>query len=146
MKTLLLILLSLTILASCSKSSKSSRTSATGIVNQSGYATCPASGYLVYQGASYQCTPGTQFYVGNTTNGQTICPQNGYYTSGGMTYSCTPGQQIYSGGTNPGGGQQQGYCTQYTQQYGVPYVLVNYQGQYVCMRYDLSGGYQIIGY
>lgn len=134
-------------IVNCAKSSKSSKSASTP--RTSGYVTCPSNGYVMNNGASISCTPGSQVYTGgnNSTTGYTTCPQTGSYVSNGQTYSCTPGQQVYTGGNagNPGG-QQQGYCTMYTAQYGVPYVLVSYQGQYVCMRYDLAGGYQIIGY
>jgi hypothetical protein len=143
-----LIFISLT-LVNCAKSAKTGH-NANSKTNSSGYVTCPASGVYIHNGASYSCTPGSQFYVGttSTTNGYINCPATGTYVSGGMTYNCTPGTQVYSGGTGTNSNTQ-GYCSQYTamySQYGYYYVLVNYQGQYVCMRSDLSGGYQIIGY
>lgn len=144
-KLVAVMLLSLSIV-NCSKSSKKS--SGVARTSASGYTTCPSNGYYISNGASYQCNPGSSVYTGSNTNtGYTTCPNTGYYTNNGQTYTCQPGTSVYSGGnTNTNTGSQQGYCTNYTAQYGTPYVLISYQGQYWCVRYDLSGGYQIIGY
>jgi hypothetical protein len=86
------------------------------------------------------CNPGT---------GNNVCPQNGQYQNQyGQWASCVPGSNI-NGGYNPPGNypydpypnQYTSGCSQYYYQYGVPYVPMIYQGQYVCVRYDLVQGY-----
>ncbi|NJL24172.1 MAG: hypothetical protein HC902_02645 [Calothrix sp. SM1_5_4] len=131
-------------LMNCSKSKNSSASSTT----TSAYVTCPSTGYYTNTlGQNVACTPGTSIYLGTTattttttTTGYTTCPTTGYYVSNGVTYTCTPGTSVYIGGTTTT--TTTNSCAQYTAFYGVQYVLVNYNGQYVCMRYDIAYSYQ----
>jgi hypothetical protein len=109
-----------------------------GTVATTPNSTCTWNGsQWVISGTSTTCTPST-----------TTCPSNGQYTdSNGVVRSCTPGQSISNNYPPPNNnypwnnGFQQGGCSQYEYQYGVPYVPVYMQGQYWCVRYDLLYGY-----
>lgn len=121
----------------CAKSSKSSSSNTTAN-NTGGYITCPASGQYVNNGYTYSCLPGTQVYANNNNNNNSqyiTCPSTGTYTYNNQTYTCVPGTSVYIGGQAGGGSV---YCTQFTQYYGVPYVLVYYQGIYQCARKDVA--------
>lgn len=126
-------------LAACSKKSSPPSNSGTDTDASDGYITCPSTGYYTNSsGYSTNCTPGNVVYVGTSSNGYVTCPSNGVYTSNGMSYNCTPGQSIYTGNGNGNGNDG---CSQWTQQYGVVYVPVRYQGSMVCMRQDLARQY-----
>lgn len=112
-------------LGACGKKSNGSAAAAAG--------QCTYNGYSYVNGLGQPCT----------NAGQIICPANGIYTNQyGQQQSCMPGQVISQYPTNPG--YPSNYpnpvyssCQQYTQMYGVPYVPMILQNQFVCVRYDL---------
>lgn len=112
-----------------------------------------------YNGVSYVDALGQPC----SQTGQTLCPATGVWINQlGQQQACTPGQYI-SQFPNPGGypwnyQQNQGIssCQQATATWGIPYVPMILQGQYVCVRYDLlqtqmanygyTGNYASYGY
>ncbi len=120
-----LIVLAAMALSACGKKSNGSAAAAAGACNYNGY---------TYVNAIGQPCSAT---------GQTLCPANGVYVNQmGQQQACTPGQYLLP--TNPGYPTQYQYgqvprtsCQQYAIQYGIPYVPMILQGQYVCVRYDL---------
>jgi hypothetical protein len=109
-----------------------------------GSAAAPA-GSCTYNGYTYiDATTGAQC---SPTATQNICPANGItvtYINGQVVQQpCTPGQYVSVYPTNPNYPWNNvpttgaGTCQQYTMQYGVPYVPMVLQGQFVCVRYDL---------
>ncbi len=86
------------------------------------------------------------------TTGQILCPSTGVFTnSQGQQQQCVPGQMVTNGAYNyqyPGQYPHTPYpvtqtqsCAQYYYQYGVEYVPVMLQNQYVCVRIDLLQPY-----
>jgi hypothetical protein len=113
---------------------------ACGKKNNGSAAAAPV-GSCTYNGYQYVDANGAQC----SATGQTLCPANGMWVNQlGQQQACTPGQYINSY-PNPGGYPWQytpnpataSNCQIYTMQYGVPYVPMVLQGQFVCVRYDL---------
>ncbi|HMN69329.1 MAG TPA: hypothetical protein PKC28_12380 [Bdellovibrionales bacterium] len=104
--------------------------------------TCTVNQYGTYVDQNGNpCTP-----TANGNGTPQVCPSNGQYQNQyGQWQYCTPGQTIYP---QPGNGypypqypQGGSGCEYGLQQYGVPYVPVIIQGQYLCLRYDLLQQY-----
>lgn len=135
------------LLSACSKDSKSTASTATTTTATSTTGLlCPTEGYYVLNGYQQTCSAGSTISV--TTGGTLRCPSAGYYVYNGYQQSCTPGYTvtINSSTTGTTGNYNTTPCAQYSQQYGVQYVLVSYNGQQVCMRYDLARQYGYINY
>lgn len=105
-----------------------------------GSAAAPA-GSCTYNGINYVDANGALC----SQTGQTLCPATGVWVNQyGQQQACTPGQYINSYPTNPNypwnytpNPATASNCQVYTMQYGVPYVPMVLQGQFVCVRYDL---------
>lgn len=122
----------------CAKGKSGPATSAPSIAsNVAGQQiTCPISGYYLFNGTNYPCTPGQSVTVGaGVPTTPTPTP-----TPGGVPVTPAPNPI-------PTGVPPKDSCAAYSAQYPlVTYVVAYYQGQYVCMRDDIAIYYGLAVY
>ncbi len=135
-RVLIAIVLAAT-LVNCAKGKSGPSTSAPSIAsnNVAGQTiVCPISGYYLYNGTNYPCTPGQSVVVGQGVPAPAPAP-----LPGPAPLPVTPAP--------PQGVPPQNSCDAWTAQYnGVVYVVAFYQGQYVCMREDIAIYYGLAVY
>ncbi len=97
--------------------------------------TCPISGYYLFNGANYPCTPGQ-----TVTVGAGIAPNPAPAPNPQIPANPAPNPV-------PTGVPPRDSCAAYSAQYPlVTYVVAYYQGQYVCMRDDIAIYYGLAVY
>lgn len=127
-------------LVNCAKGKSGPSTSAPSIAsNVAGQQiVCPISGYYLFNGTNYPCTPGQMVTVGAGV--PTTPNPNPTPTPGGVPVTPTPTPL-------PTGVPPKDSCAAYSAQYPmVTYVVAYYQGQYVCMRDDIAIYYGLAVY
>lgn len=127
-------------LVNCAKGKTGPSTSAPSIANNVAGQTiiCPISGYYLYNGQNFPCTPGQSVVVGQGV--QTPVP--------GPLPAPVPNPIPVQPGPPPYQGvPPRDACDAWAAQYGgVIYVVALYNGQYVCMRDDIAAYYDLAVY
>ena len=123
-------------LVNCAKSKTGSTATPSIASNVAGQTiTCPISGYYLFNGVNYACTPGQTITVGANVPTPTPVPAP-------SPIPVTPAPVPVPTDVPP-----QNSCDAYTAQYGgVLYVVAFYQGAYVCMREDIATYYGLAVY
>lgn len=132
------LLLTTGFLISCAKGKSGSSAPAPTIAsNVAGQRiVCPITGYYLYNGINYPCTPGQTVTVGAGI------PAPGVQPNPNPSIPVNPAPNPVPTGVPP-----RDSCAAYSAQYPlVTYVVAYYQGQYVCMRDDIAIYYGLAVY
>ncbi len=132
LKTIALAAYVMVILSACGKTSNSSAPNASTPAS-----TCTASADGTLRDS--------QGRLCNNAANTSTCPTTGYYVNSmGQQITCIAGQPINNGGPNgypyPNNPNQTG-CEYLEMQWHIPYVPIIWNGQYMCMRYDVANQY-----